>query len=78
MLALDAHAAGVGMAGGQSWTKQWLKFDNSYFCVPEGADAPELLRLETDACLAKDPAFKEYFEKYAASQAAFFADCERD
>jgi L-ascorbate peroxidase len=22
---------GVGMAGGKSWTKQWLKFDNSYF-----------------------------------------------
>lgn len=65
------------MSGGQSWTRKWLTFDNSYFAVPEGPDASELLRLETDACLAQDPSFKEYFEKYAASQDAFFADCKR-
>merc|ERR1712087_524297 len=28
---------GVGMAGGRSWTKKWLSFDNSYFTQ----DGPE-------------------------------------
>lgn len=64
------------MAGGQSWTEQWLKFDNSYFAVPDGPDGEQLLRLETDACLAKDPAFKPFFDRYAASQDDFFKDCE--
>lgn len=64
------------MAGGQSWTQHWLKFDNSYFSTPEGSDATELLRLETDACLKEDPAFKEYFDKFAASQDEFFKACE--
>lgn len=66
------------MAGGQSWTEKWLKFDNSYFSTPEGPDNAELLRLETDACLSKDPSFKPFFDKYADSQDDFFADCERD
>ena len=69
---------GIGMSGGQSWTEQWLKFDNSYFsAAPAGGSASELLRLETDSCLSRDPRFKEHFDKYAASQDAFFADCER-
>lgn len=40
----------VGMAGGQSWTKNWLTFDNSYFSAKPTADAL-LLRLPTDAAL---------------------------
>ena len=65
------------MSGGQSWTEEWLKFDNSYFSAPpQGASASELLRLETDSCLSRDPLFKEHFDKYAASQDDFFADCE--
>ncbi|CAN0254464.1 unnamed protein product [Laminaria digitata] len=77
------------MSGGESWTEEWLKFDNSYFkAPPEGGDpasssssssssSSELLRLETDSCLSRDPSFKEHFDKYADSQDAFFADCER-
>lgn len=66
------------MSGGQSWTEKWLKFDNSYFkSAPEGGSASELLRLETDSCLSRDPSFKEHFDKYATSQGAFFEDCER-
>ncbi|XP_027148468.1 probable L-ascorbate peroxidase 6, chloroplastic/mitochondrial isoform X2 [Coffea eugenioides] len=65
---------GPGAPGGQSWTVQWLKFDNSYFKdIKERRDA-ELLVLPTDAVLFEDPAFKEYAEKYAADQEAFFKD----
>lgn len=70
--------AGIGMSGGQSWTEKWLKFDNSYFKVPEGPLASELLRLQTDSCLAEDSSFKKYFDNYAASQEDFFADCENE
>ncbi|CAM9966899.1 unnamed protein product, partial [Sphacelaria rigidula] len=65
---------GVGMSGGQSWTEKWLKFDNSYFSIPEGPDSAQLLRLQTDSCLSQDPSFKPFFDKYAASQDDFFAD----
>ncbi|GMH46087.1 hypothetical protein BSKO_14051 [Bryopsis sp. KO-2023] len=65
---------GPGTKGGSSWTPEWLKFDNSYFVeVKEKKDA-ELLVLETDACLFEDEGFKPFAEKYAADQAAFFAD----
>jgi catalase (peroxidase I) len=49
---------GVGMTGGASWTKQWLKFDNSYFQMLASADA-DLLLLPTDAALMSDNAFRE-------------------
>ncbi|KAL3513643.1 hypothetical protein ACH5RR_026360 [Cinchona calisaya] len=65
---------GPGAPGGQSWTVQWLKFDNSYFKdIKERRDA-ELLVLPTDAVLFEDASFKEYAEKYAADQGAFFKD----
>ncbi|CAA3009891.1 probable L-ascorbate peroxidase 6, chloroplastic isoform X2 [Olea europaea subsp. europaea] len=65
---------GPGAPGGQSWTVQWLKFDNSYFKdIKERRDA-DLLVLPTDAVLFEDPSFKEYAEKYAADQDAFFKD----
>lgn len=35
---------------------------------------PDLLILPTDACLFEDEGFKPYSEKYAASEADFFAD----
>lgn len=41
--------------GGSSWTKEWLKFDNSYFKVLREQDDVELLVLETDAVLMTDP-----------------------
>ncbi|KAL2892934.1 L-ascorbate peroxidase T chloroplastic [Bienertia sinuspersici] len=65
---------GPGAPGGQSWTAQWLKFDNSYFKdIKEKKDA-ELLVLPTDDVLFEDPSFKVYAEKYAADQEAFFKD----
>jgi len=50
---------GVGMQGGQSWTKEWLKFDNSYFT--QGGSDNDLLWLPTDQCLKEDSGFKPIF-----------------
>lgn len=61
---------GVGMKGGQSWTKKWLHFNNDYFTESRPDD--DLLWLPTDQCLKEDPKFKIYFEKFAADQGAFF------
>jgi len=66
--------AGKSMtSGGQSWTKEWLKFDNSYFQGLKGGD-DQLVVFPTDAVLTTDPHFKPVCEKYAQDQAAFFAD----
>jgi len=62
-------AAGVGMSGGKSWTKQWLKFDNSYFKPPGDAD---LIWFPTDNALHEDSGFKPHFERFAKDQGAFF------
>lgn len=59
---------------GTSWTVNWLDFDNSYFTELKAKRDADLLVLETDAILFEDPGFKPYAEKYAADQAAFFAD----
>merc|ERR1719350_1956277 len=61
---------GVGMSGGRSWTKKWLKFDNSYFKERDN----QLLVLETDATLRSDPEFSPYFNLYAESEEIFFRD----
>ncbi|XP_028775026.1 probable L-ascorbate peroxidase 6, chloroplastic/mitochondrial [Neltuma alba] len=65
---------GPGEPGGQSWTVQWLKFDNSYFKDVKERKDEELLVLPTDAVLFEDPPFKVYAEKYAEDQEAFFKD----
>ncbi|KAI9072792.1 hypothetical protein K1719_045234 [Acacia pycnantha] len=65
---------GPGEPGGQSWTVQWLKFDNSYFKDIKERKDEELLVLPTDAVLFEDPSFKIYAEKYAEDQEAFFKD----
>merc|ERR1719174_658417 len=66
---------GVGMPGGAAWTKNWLKFDNSYYRDYQSAfDDKDLLWFPTDAALHQDPAFKPHFERYGKDQAAFFAD----
>ncbi|KAL6317284.1 hypothetical protein AAG906_030037 [Vitis piasezkii] len=65
---------GPGAPGGQSWTVQWLKFDNSYFKDIKEKIDEELLVLPTDAILFEDPSFKVYAEKYAVDQEAFFKD----
>ncbi|XP_051139323.1 probable L-ascorbate peroxidase 6, chloroplastic/mitochondrial isoform X2 [Andrographis paniculata] len=65
---------GPGAPGGQSWTTQWLKFDNSYFKDIKERRDEELLVLPTDAVLFDDPSFKVYAEKYAEDEDAFFKD----
>ncbi|KAL9396127.1 hypothetical protein Peur_010380 [Populus x canadensis] len=65
---------GPGAPGGQSWTAEWLKFDNSYFKDIKQRKDDDLLVLPTDAALFEDPSFKVYAEKYAEDQEAFFKD----
>ncbi|OMO78555.1 Heme peroxidase, plant/fungal/bacterial [Corchorus olitorius] len=65
---------GPGAPGGQSWTVQWLKFDNSYFKDIKAKRDEDLLVLPTDAALFEDPSFKVYAEKYAEDQETFFKD----
>ncbi|WOL12904.1 putative L-ascorbate peroxidase 6, chloroplastic/mitochondrial [Canna indica] len=65
---------GPGRPGGQSWTVQWLKFDNSYFKDIKERKDEDLLVLPTDASLFEDPSFKVYAERYAANQDTFFSD----
>lgn len=65
---------GPGEPGGQSWTAEWLKFDNSYFKDIKEQRDQDLLVLPTDAALFEDPSFKVYAEKYAEDQEAFFKD----
>lgn len=48
---------GTGVTGGASWTPEWTKFDNSYFQVVKDPKDEELLALETDTVLFKDPEF---------------------
>ncbi|KAJ4848035.1 putative L-ascorbate peroxidase 6, chloroplastic/mitochondrial [Turnera subulata] len=65
---------GPGAPGGQSWTVEWLQFDNSYFKDIKERRDEDLLVLPTDAVLFEDPSFKVYAEKYAQDQDAFFKD----
>ncbi|KAA8538444.1 hypothetical protein F0562_028010 [Nyssa sinensis] len=65
---------GPGAPGGQSWTVQWLKFDNFYFKDIKERRDEDLLVLPTDAVLFEDPSFKVYAEKYAEDQDEFFKD----
>ncbi|XP_062219302.1 probable L-ascorbate peroxidase 8, chloroplastic [Phragmites australis] len=65
---------GPGEPGGQSWTVEWLKFDNSYFKDIKEQRDQDLLVLPTDAALFEDPSFKVYAEKYAEDQEVFFKD----
>lgn len=66
-------SAGVGMAGGMSWTKLWLQFDNSYFQQRLQTPADDaLLWLPTDDALLQCPEYKPFFLKFAGNQDAFF------
>ncbi|KAL8232272.1 hypothetical protein R6Q57_002050 [Mikania cordata] len=47
------------------WTKDPLKFDNSYFVELLKGDSNELLKLPTDKALVEDPKFRCYVELYA-------------
>jgi L-ascorbate peroxidase len=59
--------------GGQSWTKKFLIFDNSYFTVLDDPNADEaLLKMSSDKAVFKDEAFRPFAEKFRDDQAAFF------
>ncbi|KAH9307893.1 hypothetical protein KI387_035804, partial [Taxus chinensis] len=67
-----AHPERSGFEG--AWTKQPLKFDNSYFIELLQEESEGLLKLPTDKCLVEDPSFRPYVELYAKDEDAFFKD----
>ncbi|KAJ1396118.1 heme peroxidase [Ochromonadaceae sp. CCMP2298] len=63
------------MAGGCSWTRNWLCFDNAYYKrLGDPRDASQLLWLPTDQALFDSPEFRPYFLQYARSCEDFFRD----
>mmetsp|Transcript_2359 Transcript_2359/g.4464 ORF Transcript_2359/g.4464 Transcript_2359/m.4464 type:complete len:317 (-) Transcript_2359:401-1351(-) len=66
---------GVGMAGGKSWTSNWLTFDNSYF--KRDKNTKDLLWMPTDDALRSDPSFQVFFEMYAKDKNLFFEDYKK-
>ncbi|KAL6222256.1 hypothetical protein ACLB2K_005648 [Fragaria x ananassa] len=67
-----AHPERSGFDG--PWTKEPLKFDNSYFVELLKGESEGLLKLPTDKALLDDPAFRPYVELYAKDEDAFFTD----
>ncbi|CAH9056713.1 unnamed protein product [Cuscuta europaea] len=67
-----AHPERSGFDG--AWTKEPLKFDNSYFVELLKDDTKGLLKLATDKALIDDPEFRCYVELYAKDEEAFFKD----
>ncbi|XP_022886854.1 probable L-ascorbate peroxidase 4, peroxisomal [Olea europaea var. sylvestris] len=67
-----AHHERSGFEG--PWTKEPLKFDNSYFLELIKGDSEGLLKLPTDKALMNDPVFRSYVEFYAKDEDAFFRD----
>ncbi|KAJ0252230.1 L-ascorbate peroxidase 5 [Hirschfeldia incana] len=56
------------------WTRDPLKFDNSYFVELLNGETPELLQLKTDKALLGDPKFEPYVKLYAKDEDVFFRD----
>ncbi|CAD6264995.1 unnamed protein product [Miscanthus lutarioriparius] len=67
-----AHPERSGFEG--AWTKEPLKFDNSYFLELLSEESEGLLKLPTDKALLSDPEFRRYVELYAKDEDAFFKD----
>lgn len=67
-----AHPERSGFEG--PWTKEPLKFDNSYFQLILEGESEGLLQLPTDKALAEDPAFRPFVDLYAKDEDAFFRD----
>ncbi|KAL3720561.1 hypothetical protein ACJRO7_005385 [Eucalyptus globulus] len=70
-----AHIDRSGFDG--PWTKEPLKFDNSYFVELLKEDSPGLLQLPSDRVLVEDTEFLPYVELYAEDEEAFFKDYAR-
>lgn len=68
------------MAGGISWTKNWLTFDNSFFhpqsshLLSNQLEYDDLILFPTDKCLFLSPELKTYSELYASNQDIFFEE----
>ncbi|KAI3922616.1 hypothetical protein MKX01_006305 [Papaver californicum] len=67
-----AHAERSDFDG--PWTKEPLKFDNSYFIELLKGDTEGLLKLPTDKALLNDPKFHDYVKRYAENENEFFKD----
>ncbi|KAF1873544.1 hypothetical protein Lal_00027582 [Lupinus albus] len=67
-----AHLERSGFDG--QWTRDPLKFDNSYFVELLKADSKDLLKLPTDKALVEDPKFRQYVELYATDEDIFLKD----
>ncbi|KAB1207545.1 L-ascorbate peroxidase 3, peroxisomal [Morella rubra] len=67
-----AHPERSGFDG--PWTKEPLKFDNSYFVELLEGESEGLLQLPTDKALLDDPEFRRYVELYAKDEDVFFKD----
>ncbi|CAI9104741.1 OLC1v1003478C1 [Oldenlandia corymbosa var. corymbosa] len=67
-----AHPERSGFEG--PWTKEPLKFDNSYFVELLKGESEGLLKLPTDIALLEDPQFRKFVEIYAKDEDAFFRD----
>ncbi|KAI4327757.1 hypothetical protein L6164_020182 [Bauhinia variegata] len=67
-----AHQERSGFEG--PWTRDVLKFDNSYFVELLKGESKDLLQLPTDKALVEDPRFRHYVELYAKDEDRFFAD----
>jgi len=67
-----AHPDRSGFEG--AWTKEPLKFDNSYFLELLIEESEGLLKLPTDKALLSDPEFRRYVDLYAKDEDAFFKD----
>ncbi|KAH9694709.1 L-ascorbate peroxidase 3 [Citrus sinensis] len=67
-----AHPERSGFDG--PWTREPLKFDNSYFVELLNGESEGLLQLPTDKALLEDPEFRRYVELYAKDEDAFFRD----
>ncbi|XP_052166769.1 probable L-ascorbate peroxidase 4, peroxisomal [Oryza glaberrima] len=67
-----AHPERSGFDG--AWTKEPLKFDNSYFLELLREESEGLLKLPTDRALLEDPEFRRFVDHYAKDEDAFFKD----
>ena len=67
-----AHPERSGFEG--AWTRDPLKFDNSYFIELLKGESEGLLKLPTDKALLDDPEFRRYVELYAKDEDTFFKD----